>query len=125
MGIGRIGVGGIIGQSFYNEVYSDGVVENSFHNSRTALIARALYHFDLNVKGLDLYAGVGAGGYINNQKSTVTLPNGTISKSKTNSVTFGHYIFGGVRYFFTNSFGVYGEFGHGLNVVNGGFVFKF
>lgn len=126
LGIGRIGVGGIMGQSFYNERYT--TVWTDHHNkiSRTAMIGRAAYHFDLPVKGLDLYAGVGAGFYINHHSERTTNSlNGTQSSSTRVRVSGGHYVFGGVRYFFTNAFGLYVEAGHGFNAINGGFVFKF
>ncbi len=126
LGIGRIGVGGIIRQSFYSQKYNSNYY-SSFNDkaSRTAIIARAAYHFDLPVKGLDLYAGVGAGFYFHNRKSTYTTYSGINSESSDVSVAPGHYIFGGVRYFFTEGFGVYGEFGHGLNALSLGLVFKF
>ncbi len=125
LGIGRIGAGGIIGQSFYNERYVNWL--NEYHNktSRTAIIARAAYHFDLPVKGLDLYAGVGGGLYIQHHVDKTIHSNGDEYKSTNVKVRGGHYVFGGVRYFFVPSFGVYAEFGHGFNAINGGLVFKF
>lgn len=125
LGIGRISAGGILGQSFYNEKYTSFLTD--YHNriSRTAIIARAAYHFDLPVKGLDLYAGVGGGVYINHRVERVVTPNGVEHKSTSSGASGGHYIFGGVRYFFTDAFGMYVEAGHGFNAINGGFAFKF
>jgi hypothetical protein len=125
LGIGRIGVGGILGQSFYNEKYSNWAGDYRYKISRTAIIGRAAYHFDLPVKGLDLYAGVGGGFYINHHVDRTDYPNGTVDKSTRTSVSGGHYVFGGVRYFFTDAFGVYVEAGHGFNAINGGLSFKF
>lgn len=126
LGIGRIGAGGIIGQSFYNERYTNNWWSDYRNKTlRTAIIARAAYHFDLPVKGLDLYAGIGAGFYINHQTTRTTTVNGAENKTTDIRVNGAHYIFGGVRYFFTDFFGVYGEFGHGFNAINGGLVFKF
>lgn len=125
LGIGRIGVGGIIGQSFYNERYTTAWTDHRNRISRTAMIGRAAYHFDLPVKGLDLYAGVGAGLYFNHHSDKTTNWDGTESSSVRVRVSGGHYVFGGVRYFFTDAFGLYLEAGHGFNAINGGFAFKF
>ncbi len=125
LGIGRIGVGGILGQSFYNEKYTSVWTDYHYRTSRTAIVARAAYHFDLPVKGLDLYAGLGGGFYINHHVDRVVSPGEVESKTTSVNVTGGHYVFGGVRYFFGNAFGVYVEAGHGFNAINGGVVFKF
>lgn len=125
LGIGRIGVGGVIGQSFYNEKHTSFLTDYHYRTSRTAMIAKAAYHFDLPVKGLDLYAGVGGGMYFNHRVERATTSNGTENRSTSFSVTGSHYIFGGVRYFFGDTFGVYAEFGHGFNAINGGVAFKF
>lgn len=125
LGIGRIGVGGIIGQSFYNEKYTTIWAKYHYKTSRTAIVARAAYHFELPVEGLDLYAGVGGGFYINNQVSRVVAQGEVETKNKDVRVSGAHYIFGGARYFFTDAFGVYAEFGYGFNAINGGMVFKF
>lgn len=125
LGIGRISAGGIIGQSFYNERYTSFQNDYHYRMNRTAIIARAAYHFDLPVKGLDLYAGLGGGFYIQSHVDRTTYFNGQEDVSKSVRVRGGHYIFGGVRYFFVPSFGVYAEFGHGFNAINGGLVFKF
>jgi len=126
LGIGRISVGGILGQSFYNERYATPAHEYKYNRNRTAIIARAAYHFDIpKAKGLDLYAGVGGGIYINSSVERTTSINGTELKSKSSSTGGAHYVFAGVRYFFTDAFGIYVEAGHGLNAFNGGISFKF
>lgn len=127
LGIGRIGVGGILGQSFYTEKFNNNaLIYNHNKSSRTAIIGRAAYHFDIpKAKGLDLYAGVGAGLYINHHVHRTEHPNGNIDRSVRTGVSAAHYVFGGVRYFFTDAFGIYAEFGHGLSALNGGISFKF
>lgn len=126
LGIGRISVGGILGQSFYTERYSTPAQDYKYNRNRTAIIARGTYHFDIpKAKGLDLYAGVGAGIYIHSSTERITHFNGMESKSKSGNVGAAHYVFAGVRYFFTDAFGVYVEAGHGLNAFNGGLSFKF
>ncbi len=128
LGIGRIGVGGGVAQSFYTSkyAYSHPVwgyqYEEKYVRSRTSLVFRAAYHFDFGVDKMDVYAGVGGAMHFYGDKYTSTDPYGNYSRS---SVGGGHYVFGGIRYYFTESFGVYAEAGHGIYALNGGIVFAF
>lgn len=118
LGIGRLGVGGIIGQSFSGYKYNNG---DRTTWSRTSIVARCAYHFDFGIDKMDVYAGVGAGVHIYGaEKSNANgyiLDDGHINPT--------HYVFAGIRYYFTDNFGVYAEAGHGLATLNGGLVFKF
>lgn len=127
LGIGRIGVGGGVGQSFYTSKWStgNGAYESIDRTSRTAIFARCAYHFDFGIDKMDVYAGVGAGVYVYNRKYTSSNPFDTYVHTSGGSVDGGHYVFGGIRYYFTDAFGVYAEVGHGLTALNGGFAFKF
>lgn len=124
LGIGRIGVGGGLGQSFYTTKWLDNNYDNYDRTSRTAIFARAAYHFDFGIEKLDVYAGVGGGVYIDN--TTRVRENGFVaSKATTTSPKGGPDVFGGVRYYFTDAFGVYGEVGYGISAISGGLAFKF
>ena len=126
LGIGRIGVGGGVAQSFYSTKYTtawwNGVYEEKRTRSRTSLVFRAAYHFDFGVEKMDVYAGVGGAVHFFSDKNVSTNPNNDFVRS---SIGGGHYVFGGIRYYFTDSFGVYAEAGHGVSALNGGIVFAF
>lgn len=115
LGIGRIGVGGTIGHQFYHP--NSNTIQN-----RTSIIGKCAYHFDFKIDKMDVYAGVGIGFQYRSEE-----------KWKSNDVAFGlkagvypvMAAFGGIRYYFTESFGVYAEAGYGLGYLNGGLVFKF
>lgn len=125
LGIGRIGAGGAIVQTFYNQKYTYGNVVDTYNRSRLGVIARATYHFEFDIPKMDVYAGVGGGVYFNTDKDKVTNLLGQESVTRSSSVSGGHYVFAGIRYYFTDAFGVYAEAGHGVSALNGGLVFAF
>lgn len=118
LGIGRLGVGGVIGHSFRGYKYING---DRITYSRTSIIGRCAYHFDFGIDKMDVYAGVGVGVYIDSDEKSnnngLILSNGGVGAT--------HYEFAGIRYYFTDNFGVYAEAGIGLAALNGGLVFKF
>jgi hypothetical protein len=109
IGIGRIGIGATVGYSYFSGSH-EGI---SADGSKLTVIARGTYHFEFNVPKMDVYAGVGAGGQFSN------------SDYFGRKFKMPHQIFAGIRYFFKPTFGVYGEFGHGSSVLNGGVVISF
>lgn len=114
LGIGRIGLGGLIGQSF--EGY-----KNYSRWMNTSVLFRGAYHFDFNIDKMDVYAGVGAGfSFVSSEK----YDDATITGSSS-SVRGEQYIFAGIRYYFNNNLGVYAELGEGFMLANGGLVLKF
>lgn len=141
LGIGRIGVGGGIAQSWYTQKYTyayfNGQYEDVYSTSRTSILLRAAYHFEFNVPKMDVYAGLGASINIHSYKakewlvdSNPTSPTyGQVYQAESNSTRVGqgnfHQVFVGIRYFFTPAFGVYAEAGHGIYALNGGLVFHF
>lgn len=126
LGIGRIGVGGAVGQSFYTTTsFDNSNWEYTDRTSRTAIFVKVAYHFDFGIDKLDVYAGVGGGGYIRTDTHKSSNPNYVYKSSGVGAVTGGPAAFGGVRYYFTDNFGVYGEVGYGMCAINGGFAFKF
>lgn len=126
LGIGRIGAGGSIGQAFYTEKYSSGNIEDVYRTSRLSIIGRGAYHFEFDVPKMDVYAGVGVGAHVYFDKDeTYNVFTNSYNTVRDTRVGFGHYVFAGIRYFFTPAFGVYAEAGHGLSAINGGVVFGF
>ncbi len=117
LGIGRIGVGGIIGQSF--ESYKNGNYYSKWMN--TSVLVRGAYHFDFNIDKMDVYAGVGAGLTF----SGSSKQNDATVYSQSSSVNGEQYIFAGIRYYFNKNLGVYAELGEGFMLANGGLVLKF
>lgn len=118
IGIGRIGGGVIMGHSFQGQKYSDG---DYVKWSRTSVVLRAAYHFDFNIDKMDVYAGVGGGANIYSKERTniafYTEDNGYVRPI--------HYVFAGIRYYFTPNLGVYAEVGDGVATIHGGLVFGF
>lgn len=131
LGIGRIGAGGGLAQSFYSQTHTYFGIENRYNSSRTSIVARGTYHFEFDVPKLDVYAGVGAALHIYSDKDEVYSPFSSSADANGYVVTNdarvggGHYIFAGVKYYFTDAFGVYIEAGHGLAAFNGGLAFAF
>jgi len=127
VGIGYFGVGGGIAQSFHTtKWYTNQNYEHINRNTRTAIFVRCAYHFDLGIEKLDVYAGVGGGVNIDNRTYRSDDPFDFNPKYKDEvNINGGPDIFGGVRYYFTNSFGVYGEVGYGSTTISGGLAFKF
>ena len=80
--------------------------------------ARAMYHFNF-AKNLDIYAGAIMGYVFQTARGT--------SSYTVNGYSF--FLFGanvGVRYFFTDSIGLYSEFGYnGLQIIGAGLTLKF
>ncbi len=127
IGIGRIGVQGGIAFSHYN--YDDYIgiwypytVDYIKSANRFTVFAKAPYHFEFDVDGLDVYAGAGFGINFDSEKYDY-WSNGTVVEGKRSSANFVHYIFAGARWYFSDSFGVYLEVGDGIANINGGVVF--
>lgn len=126
LGIGRIGVGGAIAQSFYTSrsFYNNGY-EYKSNRSRTSLAFRAAYHFDFGVEKMDVYAGIGGALHIYSDSYRTNDPTNFNYDYNEVKIGGGPSIFGGIRYLFTDHFGMYAEAGYDISVLNGGFVFKF
>lgn len=127
LGIGRIGLGGAIAQSFYTgkSYYTNNYYEYKSNRSRTSLALRAAYHFDFGIDKMDVYAGIGGALHIYSDTDRTDNPNDLNYNKKSVSIGGGPSIFGGIRYLFTNKFGVYAEAGYDISALNGGVVFKF
>lgn len=122
LGIGRIGAGGGLAHSIYTQKWVDNSYEVKDIRQRFSIILKAAYHFEFDIPKMDVYAGVGAliHHYTDTQKDNLGFVD-----SRSTGIGAGHYVFAGIRYYFTDAIGVYAEAGHGLAALNGGLVFKF
>lgn len=117
LGIGRIGAGGTVGTTFYPGYYVNGKKKTGV---QVSIVGRATYHFEFNVPKMDVYAGLQAGVNISNVRNY----NAANPYLETGAYPTGG-AFAGIRYYFTDAFGVYAEAGYGLGALNGGMVFAF
>jgi hypothetical protein len=69
-----------------------------------------------------VYAGLGAALHFYSEKEEVYNSYVVTRDTRVGGV---HYVFAGVKYYFTDAFGVYAEVGHGLVAFNGGLAFAF
>lgn len=129
IGIGRIGAGGGIAFSHYN--YSDKLnilfasTESQYRTNRITPFVRATYHFEFDIEKMDVYAGLGFGVNIDSEKEKYFI-NGVLSSEISDIRVFPvPIIVAGIRYYFSDFFGVYFEVGHGIANVNGGIVLSF
>jgi hypothetical protein len=87
---------------------------------------RGMYHFNF-YRNLDVYAGLVLGYVI--QRATISYGSGYNSGNAPNYNGVSFFLFGvnsGVRYFFTDRIGVYGELGYsGLQYLSAGLSMKF
>lgn len=124
-GPGVISLGGSVG--FGRRSYNDGGFY-SWSANRTYLAFRGAYHYNgLDEKNFDLYGGLEAGfGIISNRYVGSTIGNNVYYSTSTYSsgyVRINPFI--GMRYFFTDKFGVMAETSVALfNGLNAGITFK-
>lgn len=125
LGIGRIGVGGAITQTFYVQKYTGSLEEIiTYNRSRSGVFVRAAYHFEVDISKMDLYAGLGAGLYFNRDKMTAQDPFGNSAFTSDISVSGAHALFVGIRYYLTEFLGGYAEAGFGSSLLSAGIVYK-
>jgi outer membrane immunogenic protein len=102
-----------LGAEFSFRAYNDNWTNNYYNNNIIGISGNANYHFNnlLHISSRwDLYAGANLGFYIWNS------PDGSTGNISSRLGLGGQL---GVRYYFTNSFGINLEFGGG-NAFNGG-----
>jgi len=98
------------------------IYQDEFKRSVTSILARFNFHFGIT-DHVDPYFGVGAGYRLVNYAFKSTDPAYNISW--TSPLNLGFETTLGVRYFFTESFGIYGEIGLAQSFVQGGLAFTF
>ena len=123
---GSIGIGGYVGFGSYRHRVVEMGVEHKHSVMRMCFGARGTFHYQF-VGNLDTYAGVMLGAYTNNHKDVITQNDVdvTIREVRSSSVNFASSVFAGVRYYFSDSFGVSAEAGYGLTYLSAGITFKF
>ena len=130
LGIGRIGVGGGLAFSHYNyrsisTTFLTGSTEHKYKTNRVTPFIRGTYHFEFDIPKMDVYAGVGFGINIDSEKDQYFVNGSLNSKTASTTVFPVHLVVAGIRYYFSDAFGVYAEVGDGVANVNAGIVFSF
>ena len=140
LGPGILGIGGLVAfntsrSQWSTDYYWTGTTYNyDIRRTNIMLGARGTYHWNEwhGIDKLDLYAGVLAGFSIGAKvdKSTKTVNGVTTAYDASANYTDRLSLpflsaFAGVRYLFTDRFGVYAEAGYGISLLNGGMTFKF
>ncbi|HRD53938.1 MAG TPA: hypothetical protein PKY96_14965 [Flavobacteriales bacterium] len=131
-----LGIGGLVGFKTVKYEYTN---SNSFQTikydrrwSNIMLGARATYHLNWwhGVDELDLYGGVllgfNIGTYTSNTTRTINGVTSDYDDGYSSASSFPIYgAFAGVRYLFTDHFGVYAEAGYTVTALNAGLTFTF
>lgn len=113
---GVIGIGGYAGF----RVATDNSFAYDVVYTNIAFAPRGTYHFTIiPVENLDVYAAVQAIFSI----EAINYKDDFITDA--NSVVFYPGVVGGVRYYFSDRFGVFGEVGYNLNYLTGGISLSF
>jgi hypothetical protein len=109
LGPGNLGVGAYMGYSAYKYEYYD---DWGWKYNTLIIGARGTYHFVDLVDKLDLYGGIMLGAEIVSSKEFGDYYGDDYN---ANSGGVAYDVFGGARYYFSDSFGVMGELGYGIS----------
>ncbi len=118
LGPGNLGVGGLLAYSGYKYEYYDW----GYKYHTLFIGVRGTYHFTDLVPKMDLYGAVTIGGKIVNGKEYGTA---TGYEYNQNSSSGLFEICAGMRYYFSDSFGVMSELGYGVAWLKLGISMKF
>lgn len=123
---GSIGLGGYYGFGTYRHVYTEELtgIKYKDRTMRMCIGFRGTFHYQF-VENLDTYAGVMLGIYTHNHKDITTSNGNSVVTGRSSGVGFAHSEFVGVRYYFSDSFGVGAEAGYGFTYISAGITFKF
>lgn len=122
----NIGVGASFGYSGYGGTWLQSNYDYKYSWKTISVLIRGAYHFDLNNRNFDPYAGVGIGFLKYSYKWTSSDPSFNEGNYNVSSGSpLGYQIFAGARYHFNDNVGVYAEIGYGLALLNAGLTFKF
>ncbi len=119
IGIGKIGIGGSINYLRNSTSYDILSSNNSVSISQLAVALRGAYHFELENKKIDPYAGVGLVFSHFSYKSSYSNDKFSFGSP------LGTQAFVGSRYFFTDNIAAFAELGYGLAYLNIGGTYKF
>ena len=115
----KISVGGIVGYSSS----SYGEADYTWTYTYFFIGARGEYHFvDLDVKDLDLYAGLTLGYNIVSVSEPTGYSNYFNYSAGTSYLLYGFHV--GGKYFFTDRIGAFLELGYGVGYITVGVTFK-
>ena len=117
----KISLGGFVGYSASKEDFSGFGVNYAWKYTYVIVGAGGAYHFDL-VDNMDTYAGLLLGYNVASVKyDGANKPAGLVEPSAGGLAYAG---FLGARYHFGEKFGVYGELGYGIALLNVGLTMK-
>ena len=117
-----IGVGGVFGYTGAQYEYAAGQGRYGWKYNNFLVAARGAFHYR-PARGLDTYLGVVTGYNILTSKKFGPWPEGFTSEAEEPNFVFGGIL--GVRYYFTDSFGVMAEAGTALSYLTVGVACKF
>jgi hypothetical protein len=113
----NISLGGYIGYSMFKEEFA--ALNYTWKYSYLIIGARGAYHFDL-LDNMDTYAGL----LLAYNLAKVEL-DGSSNLPEPSAGGIAYSAFLGARYHFNDSFGIFGELGYGISVLNIGLTVKF
>jgi hypothetical protein len=128
----QLGIGGFIGYTSTGrkEVFKDGFGNThtyQYNYNYTLIGLRGAYHFGYllgTVDNFDLYGGLSLGYAILNTKVTSSDGAPEIDDTIASGSGFHLGVYAGMRYYFDDSFGVFGEIGYNISVIQVGAVLK-
>jgi opacity protein-like surface antigen len=122
----NFGLGVQLGYSSYGGKWLQTGYNYEYRYSTLSVMARGAYHFDVRNRNFDPYVGIGLGYSKFSVDYTSDIPG---FNSANSSISVGspltYQFFVGGRYMFNDNFGVYGEAGYGLSLLNVGLTLGF
>jgi outer membrane protein W len=122
----NIGLGVQLGYSSYGGTWLQSGYDYSYRYSTLSIMARGAYHFNVRNRNFDPYIGIGLGYSNFNVNYTSDSPG---FNSAASDISIGspltYQLFVGARYMFNDNFGIYGEAGYGLSLLNVGLTLGF
>jgi outer membrane protein W len=122
----NFGLGIQLGYSSYGGTWLQSGYDYSYRYSTLSIMARGAYHFNVRNRNFDPYIGIGLG-YSNFSVNYTSNTPGFNSEASDISIgsPLTYQLFVGARYMFNDNFGVYGEAGYGLSLLNVGITLGF
>ena len=113
-----IGVGGFLGYKSVVYKYNNAYLKDKYKYSIIVIGARGTFHYNEyhSVEKLDTYGGMMIAFHIVNEPENAVVKEGSAAYAS---------IYAGAKYYFTDSFGAFGEVGYGVSWLTLGLNFKF